>query len=206
MTWKDITIEKYDRITALQEQNLGEIDLIASTIAILDGVTLKEVEEMPYATLLLKARNLRFLQDNPIPSIVKKVYTINGKKFETTLNPADLTTAQYIDFQVRATDAPEDLAGLLSIVLIPEGHKYNEGYSSDDVREAIYRNLPIEDALGLSAFFFALWKKSIHRLLRENRKAYRQLRRKKNLTEKEKELTVAIKNLISAIEAAERCY
>ena len=165
-TWKDITIEKNDMIMGLQANNLGEIDLIASIIAVLDGVTVKEVEELPYAVLLLKARGLRFLQHNPIASIVKRKYEIDGKTYIPTLNPAELTTAQYIDFQVRATEAPKDLAGLLSVILIPEGHKYNEGYSSDEVREEIYKNFPIEDAMGLSAFFFALWKKSMRRLLR----------------------------------------
>lgn len=203
-TWKDITIEKNDMIMGLQEKNLGEIDLIASTIAVLDGVTVKEVEELPYAVLLLKARGLRFLQHSPIASIVKRKYEINGKTYIPTLNPAELTTAQYIDFQVRATEAPHDLAGLLSVILIPEGHKYNEGYSSDEVREAIYKNFPIEDAMGLSAFFFALWKKSTRRLLRETKKQYRELKRIKNQTEAETELLTTTEKLIKTIEAALR--
>lgn len=200
MTWKNITIEKYDRIAALQSENMGEIDLIAAVIAVLDETTVDKVEELPYAVLLMKARNLRFLQSSPIASIVHKSYELNGKKYIPTLNPAELTTAQYIDFQVRAADAPEDLAGLLSVLLIPEGHKYNEGYSGDEVREAIYKYLPIEDAMGLSAFFFILWKKSISRLLRENKRQYRKLRRKKDRTKEETELMTAIKNLIETIE------
>lgn len=203
-TWKDITIEKNDMIMGLQAKNLGEIDLIASTIAVLDGVTVKEVEELPYAVLLLKARGLRFLQQSPIASIVKRKYKIDGKTYIPTLNPAELTTAQYIDFQVRATEAPHDLAGLLSVILIPEGHKYNEGYSSDEVREAIYKNFPIEDAMGLSAFFFALWKKSTRRLLRETKKQYRELKRIKNRTEAETELLMTTEKLIKTIEAALR--
>lgn len=203
-TWKDITIEKNDMIMGLQEKNLGEIDLIASTIAVLDGVTVKEVEELPYAVLLLKARGLRFLQHSPIASIVKRKYEIDGKTYIPTLNPTELTTAQYIDFQVRATEAPHDLAGLLSVILIPEGHKYNEGYSSDEVREAIYKNFPIEDAMGLSAFFFALWKKSTRRLLRETKKQYRGLKRIKNRTETETELLTTTERLIKTIEAALR--
>lgn len=203
-TWKDITIEKNDMIMGLQEKNLGEIDLIASTIAVLDGVTVKEVEELPYAVLLLKARGLRFLQQSPIASIVKRKYKIDGKTYIPTLNPAELTTAQYIDFQVRATEAPHDLAGLLSVILIPEGHKYNEGYSSDEVREAIYKNFPIEDAMGLSAFFFALWKRSTRRLLRETKKQYRELKRIKNRTETETELLTTTEKLIKTIEAALR--
>ena len=204
MTWKDITIEKYERIARLQSENLGEIDLIAAVIAVLDGVTVKSVEEMPYAALLLKARGLRFLNSNPLPSIVKKTYTLDGKKYNTTLNPAELTTAQYIDFQVRAADAPNDLAGLLSVLLIPEGCKYNEGYSSDDVREAIYKHMPIEDAMGLSAFFFALWKIYTRRLLRETKRQYRALKRKRNRTEAETELLTATERLIKTIEAALR--
>ena len=205
-TWRDITIEKYERIAALQSEEITEIDLVAATVAILDNKTVREVEEMPYATLLLKARGLRFLQQKPIPSLVKKCYEINGTKYVPTLNPAEITTAQYIDFQVRATDAPEDLAGLLSVILIPEGHKYNEGYSTDTVREDIFKYFPIEDGMGLSAFFFTLWKKSICKLLRENKKQYRLLKRKRSLTPEEIQLMEAVKNLIEIITKAKRYF
>ena len=76
MTWKDITIEKYEKIAALQEKDLSEIDLVAAVVAVLDGITVKEVEEMPYSLLLLKARNLRFLNSKPIPSIIRKTYEL----------------------------------------------------------------------------------------------------------------------------------
>lgn len=203
--WKDITIEKYERIAALGEMNLSEIDLITATVAVIDGVSVSEVEELPYAVLLMKARGLRFLQDKPIPSVVKCSYTLDGKKYVPTLNPEGLTTAQYIDFQVKAADSPNDLAGLLSVILIPEGHKYNEGYSSDDVRQAIYKFLPIEDALGLSAFFFALWKLSIHRLLKTSRRELRKLKRKGS-TPQEKELLKTVERLTETIERAQRYF
>ena len=206
MTWKDITIEKYEKIAALQEQDLSEIDLVAAVVAVLDNITVKEVEEMPYATLLLKARNLRFLNTKPIPSIIRKTYEFGGNKYVATVNPADLTTAQYIDFQVRATDAPEDLAGLLSIILIPEGYKYNEGYHGDDVRKAIYEFMPIEDAMGLSAFFFTLWKKSICKLLRASKRMSRQLSRKRTLTEAETQLIATLKSLTETLKQVQKYY
>lgn len=205
-TWKDITIEKYEAIASLQEKNLEEIDLVAGVVAILDGTTVKEVEDMPYAILLLKARGLRFLQNQPIGNIVHKSYNLNGHKYNTTLDPAKLTTAQYIDFQVRAADAPEDLAGLLSVLLIPEGHSYNDGYSQDEVRETIYKYMGIEDAMGLSAFFFTLWKKSICKLLRQNKKLLRLLRKKKNPTEGEIKLMEATEGLQKTIKEAQKFF
>lgn len=206
MTWKDITIEKFDRIKELEGENLGEIDLIASTIAILDGVSVEEVENIPYAILLLKARQLRFLQSEPVPSLVKTSYELGGKKYIPTLNPEKITTAQYIDFQVKAADAPGDLAGIISIFLIPEGHKYNEDYTSEEVRKAVYKFMSIEDAIGISAFFFELWKRSIRRLLRQTKRQYRQLIRKKNQTETEKELLLTLENLIKAAAELQKLY
>lgn len=199
-TWKDISIEKFEKIARLQEQNMTEIDMIAAVLSVIDDTTVEEVEKLPYAVLLLKARGLRFLNTNPIPSIVKKSYVYDNVKYVPTLNPQKLTTAQYIDFQTTAAESPNDLAGLISILLIPEGHKYNEGYCAEELRDVIYKNMPIEDAMGLSAFFFTLWKISIRRLLRENRRLYRKLKRKKQATEEEIKLTEVIKNLIEAIE------
>ena len=172
----------------------------------MNNTTVKEVEELPYGVLLLKARGLRFLQSNPIPNLIRKSYSIGGKKYVTTIRPEEITTAQYIDFQVRATDAPEDLAGLLSVILIPDGKKYNDGYSSDDVRQEIYKNFPIEDAMGVSAFFFTLWKKSICRLLRQNKRLLRQLKRKRKKTEAEIQLIATTERLIETIKQVQRYY
>lgn len=204
MTWKDITIEKYDKILALQQQDLNETDLVVATLAILEGTTVKAIENQPYALLLLKAKNLRFLNDKPLASLVKRVYELNGKRYVPTLNPALLTTAQYIDFQVRATEAPEDLAGLLSIILIPEGKKYNEDYLSDEVREDIYKYLPIEDGMGLSAFFFTLWKKSTRRLLRQSKRQYRRLKWKRHRTAEETALMETVGKMIETISEVQK--
>lgn len=204
MTWKDITIEKYDKILALQQQDLNETDLVVATLAILEGTTVKAIENQPYALLLLKAKNLRFLNDKPLASLVKRVYELNGKRYVPTLNPALLTTAQYIDFQVRATEAPEDLAGLLSIILIPEGKKYNEDYLPDEVREDIYKYLPIEDGMGLSAFFFTLWKKSTRRLLRQSKRQYRRLKWKRRRTAEETALMETVGKMIETISEVQK--
>ena len=41
----------------------------------------------------------------------------------------------------------------LSVLLVPEGKAYNDGYDVADVQRRV-ADLPIADALGLSAFFF----------------------------------------------------
>lgn len=78
-TWKDITIDKYNAILALKEKEyVSETDLIASIIAVIEDTTVDKVEEMPYAVLILKARGIRFLQNNPCLQSSRKVMNLTA--------------------------------------------------------------------------------------------------------------------------------
>ena len=78
----------------------------------------------------------------------------------------NLSTSQYIDFQQLADQSRDMPAEFLSVLLIPDGHRYNDGYNLEDVVKDIENYMNVEDCLALTAFFFNLLRISIRRSIR----------------------------------------
>ena len=83
--------------------------------------------------------------------INEQVYTIN-------YNIGKLNMAQYIDFQqiIVKKNYLENLPALLSIFIIPKGHKYNDDYDIIELRNILENNITLDEAL--SIIFFSKMK------------------------------------------------
>lgn len=79
------------------------------------------------------------------------------------------------------------MAEFISILLVPKGKKYNEGYSVKDVVEDI-KAMPIGTAMGISRFFFLKWKRLSESSLTYTQRVLLQhlLRDRKTMTEDER--------------------
>ena len=65
-----------------------------------------------------------------------------------------------MDFQTFSKGGTQKLPELIAVLLVPEGHKYNDGYDVAQVVRVV-RDLPLPEALGLNAFFFGQLVQSI---------------------------------------------
>lgn len=155
---KDVT-----RIT--NDNNLTEDEKSLQAAAI--------IAKMPYDTLLnlpldeaqeLVARTA-FLYEKPEKKKIQKNYNLNGRIYIPLTSMEDMTTAQFIDFNSLINDIEERLPELLSIFLIPKGHKYNDGYDRKTVVKDIAERLMVTEALGMASFFTNGYKKYAIRTL-----------------------------------------
>ncbi|MEE1226082.1 MAG: hypothetical protein UHM08_03155 [Bacteroidales bacterium] len=94
-----------------------------------------------------------FLYEDMPKRIVATKYVLGGSHFNVMLNIEEMTAAQFIDYQNYIKDIDKNIVQLLSIFLIPKGHKYNDGYDMVEVQKAIRDNLCIIDASAMAAFF-----------------------------------------------------
>lgn len=166
--WKDITIAKNKAISDVCSRNsdgddpMFLYDLMAAVYGKdeewLNGLKVSEANDY--------VNTLAFINEKPRQNVAKTRYVLNGHRYVTTMNLQDITTAQYIDFQQMSDKAREMPAEFLSIILIPEGKKYNEGYRIEDVAYDIENYMSVEDCLGLTAFFLGLLRMSMQRSLR----------------------------------------
>ena len=122
-------------------------------IALLNGMAEEELLNMPLAELRQYSDTLDFLHAEPKIGKPKKRYTIGQFVCEVQANPKRLTTAQYIDFKELSSVAGDKTEVLLSVFLVPHGHKYNDDYDIEEVQKAILEHLPVTEAQSILAFF-----------------------------------------------------
>lgn len=144
--WYDITLYQFNKL-----QELIKIeDETERLVAITELVLGSEVVNLPINEFKKEAQKLDFLKE-PIPDkIPPKKVELNGRKYYIDSLLGNITTAQYVDFVNHSKGG--DMAKMLSVFIIPEGHKYNDGYDMLQVIADI-ELLPIP-VVNSTAFFF----------------------------------------------------
>lgn len=119
-------------------------------ISIAEIILGDDVTNLPLKEFNEQIKRLEFLKEE-IPSVVPpKKFEINGKKYFIDCLLGNITTAQYVDFNNHSNTG--DFAKMLSVFVIPEGHKYNDGYDMLEVINDIgMLPIPIVNSI---AFFF----------------------------------------------------
>ena len=157
-SYDKLSIGKYlELMEIVDNEEIDEVDKNVEIVALLDDRPVEMVYDLPLMEFNSLMQKTNFLQTAPKPLQVSTKYNLGGMKLETVLDLTSLTTAQFIDYQTFVKDKTK-MVELLSVFLIPKGKKYNTDYDIIEVQKVIRENLPITVALGMSAFFFDLYK------------------------------------------------
>jgi len=181
-SWKDISVGDFQRIYDLEKK--GDEEKLLELIALVNGVDMDEVLNMPISKLEAHYDDIDFLGKEPKSVLIKPFYTINDTRYN--VHGADMTTAQYIDFKQMVPTYSENLAQFLTVFLIPAGHKYNDGYDLEKARQDI-SSMSIVDARAVAAFFLTRFVLLMKLFLRSSERRARRMERKAK-TEEEKEI------------------
>lgn len=186
--WGDITLGQFQR---MQKLDTKDEDYLFKFAAIAYNIDIDEFYSMPLDKVnKYMARIQPMLSEQARPTMEKinsPHIVLNGREYEITGYDGDLTLAQYIDFQSSFKTYMDNMAEFISILLVPKGKKYNEGYSVKDVVEDI-KAMPIGTAMGISRFFFLKWKRLSESSLTCTQRVllHRLLRDRKTMTEDER--------------------
>lgn len=158
MTWNDITCKKYVMMQSLfNDSSISQEDRIAELVSIVYGdVYIHNLaDRIGELTVLLKSEVKR--------NDLEPEYVLNGTTYYVHTNPQLFTLAQATDYFniITLGDPMEHLIDLLSIVLIPTGHEYNNGYDIEVAKRDV-ELLPITDALAIFFYFKILLKRSLN--------------------------------------------
>lgn len=192
--YNDLTVGKYQEIRVLLNgEVVEEYATNISLVAILADMTEEEVMNLDLKEYKVMNQKLSFLMEQPPKRMVANTYKICGWELDTVLAIDKMTVAQYIDYQTFVKDVDKYLVEILSVFLIPKGHKYNEGYDIIEVQKAIRDNLSIVDAFSLSAFFL-LWyhcltKATLTSLTRRLKKMKKEMKDKEKIQKMEQAIT-----------------
>lgn len=156
MGWEDIKLYQYKQI--IEEIQRDDLDDNLDKALHFCAILFEDVDfslEMPYKNLVIYYNQLSFLKK--VPKILKNpksFYQLKDHQYLFNYDLSAITTAQYIDWSNYAKlPTIENLEKLLSVILVPVGHSYNDGYDISVVMNDINDNLSIVDALSLSNFF-----------------------------------------------------
>lgn len=147
--YEHLPIGKYLSVLDLAKVQDNDLAIVAA----LSGKSEDELLNMPLTEYRHLADAAGFLFHQPVPAKVAKSYKVGDWKLKLTDKAERITTAQYIDFKEYAKAGETDICKYLSVVLVPDGKTYNDGYDVAEVADAIRENLPTPDALGLRDFF-----------------------------------------------------
>jgi hypothetical protein len=193
--YNKLTIGKYlELVEIIEDDTLADIDKNVEIIALLDDKEVDVIYDLPLTEFNEKIQMTSFLYEEPKPLQVSTVYKLGKMELETCLNLNDLTTAQFIDYQTYVKD-DKKLVELLSVFLIPKGHKYNKDYDIVEVQNVIRENMPVTQAMGLSAFFLLLSKSLLKASLTYSIKKLKKMMRKEKDMKKKEMMKQAIHNL-----------
>ena len=164
-------IDNYNRLTIgqfmeIQEisnnDSLEDIDKQVQILSVLTGMPEEEILHLPiteYKTLVARSA---FLDPENIPyHPIAKRYLVGGFELIPVKDFRKVETCQYVDFQAYAPDLNKYMVEFLSVILVPKGHRYNEGYDILDVQKAIREEMSVSDGVSLSAFFLTSLRQSI---------------------------------------------
>lgn len=164
-------IDNYNRLTLgqymeIQEvsknDSLEDIDKQVQILSILTGVAEEEILHLPiteYKELVVKSGFLNPENLNYHP--IAKKYILGKFELIPCRDFRKIETCQYIDFQTYAPDLDKHLVEFLSVILVPKGHRYNEGYDILEVQKAIREEMSVSDGISLAGFFLTWCRKSI---------------------------------------------
>tara|TARA_R100000664_G_scaffold31923_1_gene46098 strand:+ start:554 stop:1135 length:582 start_codon:yes stop_codon:yes gene_type:complete len=163
--WNDITIETYQKYVKIQESRISDKKRVLKSLSLLCNIDTKIVEKMAYKDLLDVMDVIKKMIDSePNKKTFKKVFTLNGEEYGFIPNLSNLTTGEYIDLETYCKEPVDNLHIILSILYRKITFKRNnryaiEEYNPDEFKEELFKDCPMDIALGSLGFFLTLGEK-----------------------------------------------
>ena len=157
-SWRNVKINEYFELKEkLDDTSLQDYEKEIIKMAFITGKSEEEILNLninEFKKLQETGSWLNEFDINQKPSF--KNIILNGKKYKIDIDLHNFTVAQYVDFQTLYGKFKEDhksIGNLLACFIIPEKHKYGEGYDIQETINEINNNLDIMTAEEILFFF-----------------------------------------------------
>jgi hypothetical protein len=162
-SFNKLTLGKYAEIREItKDESLDEVDRIVAILSVLTGASEDDILHLPIADFTDLSAKAKFLSaDGFQAGRIAKKYKVGEWELIPVTDYRRLETCQYIDFKTYAPDVDNRMVELLSVILVPKGHRYNEGYDILEVQRAIREEMSVTDGVSIAGFFLALCRTSI---------------------------------------------
>ena len=153
----DLPLSKYLKtLEIFNDKYLSDLDKNIEILAIYSDTTVDDILKLRPEEVGMYMADMSNVISSYKPSNSKhpKNIKINDKVYNVNYNIGKLNMAQYIDFQQTIVNKNylENLPALLSIFIIPKGHKYNDDYDILELRNILEDNMTLDEALSIVFF------------------------------------------------------
>ena len=136
-SWESLTYGDYMQLVQIGEANIPENYKTTHLLSILTGEKVEDLESLQITTFMKLLPHLQFLNEKPKDIEHKNEYEVNGRKYIVQADVDKICTAQFLDYssyikEKYDTSGPNTVK-LASCFLVPEGHKYGDGYDINQV-------------------------------------------------------------------------
>lgn len=164
--WSDITLKQFAKLKEINEREYDDdTDRLCDILSVVYSC---DINDVPITTYNAMVNGLGFMSDDVPTKRPHSKYKINDVEYEFCSNVAEITVAQYQDFQSFALQ--DDIRGMVGCVLIPSGHRYGDGYDT-----AYLDSVDIVTAKSCVYFFVACWTRFIGLFQRYSQKSMRKM-------------------------------
>ena len=160
--WSDITIGTYQKYVEIQQGKGSEKNKIVKSLALLCGTTPFVVKKMAYKDLLeIMAIIKKMIDTEPDKEQFRKVFEFKDEEYGFCPNLSNISTGEYIDLESYCKEPIENLHTIMSILYRKITFKRNkryaiEEYNPDEFKEELFKDCPMDIALGSLGFFLTL--------------------------------------------------
>lgn len=163
--YEHITVAQFGQIRAILCSDRQPEDKMIAIASTLQGISEAELLDMDLNHAREVFAVMGGLDEKPKAARIRKVYHVGPWKLRVC-EAQDMCVAQWVDYQqFLRQGAEEHMTDTLSVALVPDGKKYNEGYDIAQLRKDIAEKMSMADALAVCFFFQKKWLKSMRRTL-----------------------------------------
>lgn len=189
--WYNITVKEAEAIfRAIKMEN--DVDRLVHLVSACSGMSLEALYDMSLSEISdIAPKYIGFLSETPKAQMINEKYEINGRTYVVPISIENISISQFIDLS-SMVQKKSDMSMTMTAILVPDGHKYNDGYDMDTVL-ADMGDFKFCHANDIS-FFFTLVLEAYTKasLCSSTRQMKRQMKKKGNSKETKQILREAI--------------
>ena len=201
-SYEELSISKYRELIGIEKVDGEDTEYGIQILSVLSDMEPDELLEMPLEDFSKLMANTKFLYkeiERKGYKELKNKIEIGGETYQVVKNARDLCAGQYIDYKtyVSRENFLEMLPYILTVFLIPEGHKYNNGYDIVELANKFDKEVDILTALSISDFFLHQSKMSMMSSITYLKWKMKKMMKKEQKTEIKEQIAACLEQLES---------
>lgn len=199
-SYEELSISKYRELIGIEKVDGEDTEYGIQILSVLSDMEPDELLEMPLEDFSKLMANTKFLYkeiERKGYKELKNKIEIGGETYQVVKNARDLCAGQYIDYKayVSRENFLEMLPYILTVFLIPEGHKYNNGYDIVELANKFDKEVDILTALSISDFFLHQSKMSMMSSITYLKWKMKKMMKKEQKTEIKEQIAACLEQL-----------